>query len=86
MGSYTNEATTEQNKSATPKTQVLEALTEAELALCECIHTAEPLEAETLSDGGRLLERLASLRRCMEDMRGGVLALQEAVKRDWPEK
>jgi len=82
MANYTNEATTQQRKSVTPKTQVLESLTEFELALCECIASATPEEAI----GTRLGERFESLRRCMEEMRTGVLGLQESVKREWPEQ
>lgn len=80
MASYTNEATAQQTKSVAPKTQVLESLGEFELALCECIASAAPEDAI----GTRLGEQFELLRRCLEDMRTGVLQVREAVSKDWP--
>jgi len=88
MTTYTNEATADQSKTDTGKTGVLEALEVFEMALCECIHTATIKiegEGEEPAPLERHGERLESLRRCMEEMRTGVLALHGVVKREWPE-
>jgi hypothetical protein len=83
MASIIEDGTTQQGKKVTGKRQVLESLGEFEMALCECIHSAQP---EDLSDPGRLGERFASLKRCMEEMRTGVLLLQGVVQQQWPEQ
>lgn len=83
MASIIEDATTQHGKTVTGKTQVLESLGEFEMALCECIHSAEP---EDLSEPARLAERFASLKRCMEEMRSGVLQLQAVVQTQWPEQ
>lgn len=83
MGKYTNEGTAQQLKTVTPKTQVMEALGEFEIALCECIASASP---EELDPESRLGQRFESLRVCMEEMRTGVLGVQDAVRREWPEQ
>lgn len=83
MGKYTNEATSAQQiKMATAKKQVLESLVEFEIALCECIASAQP---EDLDPESQLGSRFESLRVCMEQMRVGVLQLQGVVKDEWPE-
>lgn len=83
MGKYTNEETTAQQiKTATAKKDVLAALTEFEMALCECIASASTEEVEADS---RLGMRFDSLRVCMEHMRTGVLQLQGVVREQWPE-
>jgi hypothetical protein len=83
MGKYTNEATTAQQiKTATAKSDVLGSLVEFELALCECIASAQP---EELDPESRLGQRFESLRICMEQMRHGVLQLQGVVREQWPE-
>jgi len=83
MASIIEDGSTQQGKNVTGKSEVLEALTLFEMALCECSHSCAP---EDLSDGERLGQRLAQLRQCMEEMRTGVLQVQAAVAEQWPEK
>jgi len=83
MASIIENGTAQQGKKVTGKTEVLESLGEFELALCECIHSAAP---EDLTEPERLAERFASMKRCMEEMREGVLALQGVVQTQWPEQ
>jgi len=83
MGKYTNEATTAQQiKTATAKSEVMGSLVEFEIALCECIASAQP---EDIDPESKLAARFESLRICMEQMRTGVLQLQGVVREQWPE-
>lgn len=80
MRKYTNAAAEQQPKTTAPKTEVLQALGEFEIALGECMKLLPQGPAES-AEG----ERFQQMRLALDLMKSGSEGVRAIIASEWPE-